>query len=162
MKFQLGLLDFLLLAAIQSLVFLLLSARLKASLQRENAVFLEKLRWEIKVREQAAKVAEYMALARALKESSLEEDYRMANRLAWELGMWLPTEVYRAMGQALSKPDGTINPLLVVIDVRKVLLGDAAGDLNQNDIIHHAPAIGKNPASRRLHPTLPQQTESLK
>jgi hypothetical protein len=47
------------------------------------------------------------------------------------------------MGKALSKPNSEYNPLSVVISVRKKLLGSADGDLTQEDIIHHAPGIGK-------------------
>jgi hypothetical protein len=42
-----------LLGTIQFLASLWISEQLKASLQKENAVFLEKIRWDIKVREQA-------------------------------------------------------------------------------------------------------------
>ena len=131
------------LAALQSLVWLLLSERLKASLQKETGKFLESLRWDLKVREQAAKVAEYMALARDLREDSPVDDYRKANRLAWELALWLPADVYRAVGKAIAAPDSKTNPLSVVVTVRKVLLGAAAGDLASDSIIHHAPGIGK-------------------
>jgi len=84
-----------------------------------------------------------MAIARDLKQRGPPEDYREANRLAWELAMWLPADVYRAMGQALANPDSENNPLSVVIEVRKVLLGDDSGNLTQDDIIHHAPGIGE-------------------
>ena len=91
-----------------------------------------------------------MALARVLKETSSEEDYQKANRLSWELAMWLPSNIYKSMGRAMSKPDNELNPLSVVISVRQKLLGNTAGDLTQDDIIHHAPGIGKksgpNPA----------------
>jgi hypothetical protein len=133
----------LLLGILQYLVTLWISSRFKASLQKENAKFLEKLKWEFKVREQAAKVAEYMSLARNLKKDSSEEDYRKANTLSWELAMWLPDDVYKSMGNALSNPDDSNNPLSVVIAVRKVLLDSKAGDLTSNDVIHHAPEIGK-------------------
>ena len=128
---------------LQFLLSLWISERFKASLQTENLVFLEKLRWDLKVREQAERVAEYMAISRDLKENDSSETYRRINRLSWELAMWLPEEVYRAMGQAIAKPNETINPLSVVIDVRKILLGNGAGKLTQDDIIHHAPGIGK-------------------
>ena len=147
MTFQLGLpeisIGVVLLGALQFLLTLWISGRFKATLQKENAVFLEKLRWGFKVREQAANVADYMAIARELKGSSSDEDYRIANNLAWELAMWLPADVYKTLGRALSKPDEKNNPLSVVIDVRKVLLGDEVGDLTKDDIIHHAPGIGK-------------------
>lgn len=82
-----------LLAALQFLVSLWLSERFKAQLQRETGVFLESIRWEVRVREQAAKVAEYMALARDLRESSSVDEYRRANQLGWELSLWLPADI---------------------------------------------------------------------
>ena len=132
-----------LLGALQYLVTLLVSERLKTALQRESNALLEKLRWDFKVREQAAKVAGYMALARSLKEDQDEKDYERANTLSWELAMWLPTDVYRSLGRALASPDAMNNPLSVVIAVRKILLGNEAGDLTRDDIIYHAPGIGK-------------------
>jgi hypothetical protein len=98
---------------------------------------------ELRAKERAERVAEYMALATVLKESSSEKDYQKANQLSWELAMWLPADVYKSLGKALSKPDKKINPLSVVISVRKVLLDNTSGDLVQDDIIHHAPGIGK-------------------
>jgi len=141
-----------LLGTLQFLTSLWISERLKASLQKENAIFLENLRWDLKVREQAAKVAEYMAIARDLNETDSPEEYRKINRLTWELAMWLPEDIYKAMGHAIAKPDKDINPLSVVVDVRKILLGAASGNLTQDDIIHHAPGIGKKAApNNALH-----------
>lgn len=135
-------------AAVQVLAMLWIAERLRASLQRETNTLLERLRWDSKVREQATKVAEYMALARNLREDSPESDYRTANRLAWELAMWLPADTYRELGRALAQPSEAANPLRVSIAVRRILLGKDAGDLGPNDIIHHAPGIGKG-ASRQ-------------
>ena len=133
----------LLFAALQFLAALWLSERFKAGLQRENNILLEKMRWEFKIREQASKVAGYMARARALREEGTPEEYEKANTLSWELALWLPAETYRSLGKAISKPDEKTNPLSVVVEVRKILLGAAAGGLTSNDIIHHAPGIGK-------------------
>jgi len=135
-----------LLGAVQYLVSLVVSERLKAALQRESNALLEKLRWDFKVREQAAKVAGYMALARALKEDQDSKDYERANTLSWELAMWLPADVYRSLGRALASPDTTNNPLSVVIAVRKILLGAEAGNLTSDDVIHHAPGVGRKVA----------------
>ena len=137
----------LLLGALQYLSTLYISERLKTSLQRESNALLEKLRWDFKVREQAAKVASYMVLARALAEQSDQKDYERANTMSWELAMWLPADVYRSLGRALSKPDAKNNPLSVVIEVRKILLGNEAGGLSSDEVIHHAPGIGKPLAS---------------
>jgi len=104
----------------------------KVSLQRDE-----------KVREEAEKVAQYMSLASKLKENSPKSDYREANRLSWELAMWLPEDVYKAIGPALVHPDKNNNAATVIISVRKVLLGKNAENLSQNDIIFHGPGIAR-------------------
>ena len=137
------------------LLQLWISECLKASLQRENTKFVEKIRWDIKVREQAERVAEYMSIARNLKETDPPDIYQRANRLNWELAMWLPEDLYNAMMSAIAKPSDKINPLSVVIDIRKYLLGNSAGNLSQNNVGHHAPGIGEIAANHPL-----QQTEA--
>ena len=122
---------------------LIVTEKFKSKITRENNRILEELRWDIKVREQAAKVAEYMDLARNLKEDSPGEDYHKANTLAWELAMWLPSDIYKKSGQSLATPSMTNNPLEVVIEIRKILLKEKAGDLTSDNVIHHAPGIGK-------------------
>jgi cell division protein FtsL len=117
--------------------------RLRLELQKEHSKFLDELQWNRKVQEQAARVAEYLALARRLKESSPESDYERANQLAWELAMWLPDEIYKQMTLAIARPNQNINELSVAISVRKLLLGKKAGNLGPDDIAHHAPGIGK-------------------
>jgi len=117
--------------------------RLKLALQKEHSKFLDELQWNRKVQEQAARVAEYLALARRLKEDSSESDYERANQLSWELAMWLPDKIYKQMTLAIVRPNQDVNELVVAISVRKILLGDKAGDLGPDDIAHHAPGIGK-------------------
>ena len=117
--------------------------RLKLILQKEHSKFLNELQWNRKVQEQAVRVAEYLALARRLKESSPESDYERANQLSWELAMWLPEEIYKQMASAITHPNQNVNELSVSISVRRILLGDKAGNLRPNDIAHHHPGIGK-------------------
>jgi hypothetical protein len=117
--------------------------RVKLSLQKDLSEFDEELRRENQAREKAEKVAEYMSLARNLREDSGKAEYIRANKLSWELAMWLPEDIYKEMARALSSPDLNTNELSVIILVRKLLLGEKAGDLSQNDIAHHAPGIGK-------------------
>ncbi len=121
----------------------LLLERLKHTLQKEHSKFLDELQWNRKVQEQAARVAEYLALARRLKEDSSESDYERANQLSWELAMWLPDEVYKQMTSAIASPSQEVNELSVTIAVRKLLLRDKSGDLKADDISHHAPGVGK-------------------
>lgn len=111
--------------------------RLKASLQKEHARFLDALQWERKTRERAEKVAEYLALARTINPDSSDADFRKAEQLAWELAMWLPEDIYRAMSAALRNRTDKVNELSVVIAVRKLLLNDQAGSLTQDDVLHH-------------------------
>ena len=123
--------------------------RLKLSLQKEHTKFLDEIQWNRKVQSQAARVAEYLALARRLRESSPGADYERANQLSWELAMWLPDEVYRQMTRAIVNPNETVNELTVTIAVRKLLLADKAGDLDADEIAHHAPGIGRVARSER-------------
>lgn len=132
-----------LLAALQFLVSLWLSERFKAQLQRETGVFLESIRWEQRVREQAAKVAEYMALARDLREDSSVDEFRRANQLGWELSLWLPADIYRLMARALASPNEQDNPFSVLVEVRRLLSGGRLGELTTEEMLSHTPGIGK-------------------
>jgi hypothetical protein len=117
--------------------------RIKLALQKEHTQFNTDLQWEVKARERAERVAEYISLARSLRENSTEEEYRKANRLSWELAMWLPADIYSQMVLAIVNPNQANNELTVVIAVRKLLLKEKAGNLTENQIAHHAPGIGK-------------------
>lgn len=132
-----------LLGILQFLFSSWIKSRLENSIKHEYDKFLEEYKYEIKVREQAARVSEYLALARRLKEESAEADYERANQLSWELAMWLPSDIYKSMVKAISSPSEDTNELTVIIDVRELLLKDKAGDLKADDISHHAPGIGK-------------------
>ena len=147
MAFTLGLpeisLGVILFGALQYLASLWISERLKTSLQKEHSAFLENLKWEVKVREQAVRVAEYLALARSLKEDSPDSDYRKANQMSWELAMWLPEDIYKKMVSAIVTPSEKANELTTVISVRSLLLKEKAGNLTSENIAHHAPGIGK-------------------
>lgn len=135
-----------LLVALQFLAALWISERLKTSLQKEHSAFLEELRWDLKAREQAVHVAEYLALGRSLRDDSPAAEFRCANQMSWELAMWLPEDVYREMTLALVNPAPTRNELTTVLSVRRLLLGEKAGSLCADDIAHHAPGIGVGPA----------------
>ncbi len=117
--------------------------RIKFVLQKEHTQFNTDLQWEIKVKERAEKVAEYFSLARSLRENSTDEEYRKANRLSWELAMWLPDDIYSQMVLAIVNPNQANNELTVVIAVRKLLLKEKAGNLTEEQVAHHAPGIGK-------------------
>lgn len=138
-----------LISLIQILCALWIKARLEGSIKHSYDKKLEDYRYEIKIRDQASKVAEYMELARHLKMDSPVEAYERANRLSWELAMWLPSEIYKCMAEALVNPSETNNPLEVVVAVRQLLLRDNAGDLNSNNIMSHAPGAGAQHQKQR-------------
>lgn len=121
---------------------------MKISLQKEHAVFLETLKWDLKIREQAVRVAEYLALVRSINNSTnpTDSDFQKANQLSWELAMWLPETVYRRMTYAMVNPGPDGNELTTVVEVRSLLLGRKAGRLTSEDIAHHGRGIGKQTA----------------
>ncbi|MCR5886129.1 hypothetical protein LRS03_26050 [Rhizobacter sp. J219] len=133
------------LAVLQFLATLWITERFKAQLQKENGRFLESIKWDLRVREQAARVAEYMSLARSLgSESTPAESYRKANQLAWELTLWLPTDVYRQLQKAILTQKNPVEDMQVLIAVRKNLLGNDAGDLAAGEVLMHGPEVGKH------------------
>ncbi|MGD0230034.1 MAG: hypothetical protein ABSC19_06690 [Syntrophorhabdales bacterium] len=121
---------------------LMITERYKASIERDHDRFLEELRWDSRAREEAAKVAEYLSLQSNLKEGSPESEYDLVNRLGWELALWLPSDVYRKLGQAATSPNYQ-KRLDVIIEIRRLLLGVKAGNLTAADVMVHAPGIGE-------------------
>jgi len=126
---------------IQFLIGLWIKARVESSIKSEYDKLLEDYRFDLRTREQAAKAAEYIALARNLKITSTEADYCRANQLAWELALWLPDDLYRSLGKALASPSPDNNILSVLIEIRKLLL-KTPGTLNDAEVIHHGPNVG--------------------
>jgi hypothetical protein len=129
------------LGVVQFLLSVWIKSRLESSIRSEYDKLLEDYRFDLRSREQAAKTAEYIALARDLKTTTSDGDYRRANQLAWELALWLPDDLYRKLGMALSAPSSDNNVLSVLVEIRKLLLKHP-GTLNDNEVIHHAPNVG--------------------
>jgi hypothetical protein len=122
----------------------LIVEKLKTSFQKDHSKFLEELKYEFKVREQAIKVAEYLAHARQLAATDPKEKFMKINQLSWELAIWLPEEIYKGMVQAIANPSLQANELTNVVAVRRMLLGiDKAGELTANDIAVHGPNYGR-------------------
>jgi hypothetical protein len=101
---------------------------------------LEEYKLELKIREQAAIIAEYASLAWDLKDTDNDEVYREANKLSWQLFLWLPDDIYRRLGKGLDKasPEDLTGALVAV---RKSLLGAQAGTLDGSHIIVHRSGI---------------------
>jgi len=117
-------------------------------LQRQHSRFLDELQWNRTVQERAATVAAYLALATRLRADSPPEDFERAERMSFELAMWLPAEIYRETRDAIMKPgDPEVNFGTAVIAVRKLLLkGKSADDLQWTDIARHYPLAGQRSA----------------
>lgn len=142
MSIELGVLQISILGGVVIIAQYVFYELIKSLFQRKNNEVLEQLQWDVKIKEQAEKVAEYMSLARNIKDDSPPEDFVKANRLAWELAMWLPGDLYKSMGQALVNPTDSNNVLTIITEVRKLLLSKDIGGLTPDDIINHAPGIG--------------------
>ncbi|MDD2059125.1 hypothetical protein NPS58_17005 [Pseudomonas putida] len=125
------------------LVNLYVTEKLRQSLQRENNKIVEGLKWDLKVREQSVKVAEYLALAYRLRSEDSDELYRRADQLGWELSIWLPADIYRMVAKAVHEPDIHINVLSALVEVRKYLLKSDAGNLSSTEILFHHPGAKK-------------------
>lgn len=97
------------------------------------------------MKEYLPKIADYLVLASDLKINAPPAEYHRANALALELAMVLPAELFRSMSRALTKPSATSNRLTVAIEVRRLILGEDAGDLTAEELISHAPGAGSKP-----------------
>jgi len=95
---------------------------------------------QITLEQLVAKVAEYLSIAPHLTEFDKDDRYQRVNQLALELAVWLPSELYIKLGQAIANPCEENNPGTVICEVRK-LYGE--GQLSPNKVIVHAPGIGK-------------------
>ena len=96
----------------------------------------------------AEMVAQYLVLAGTLDKTSPLEDYDRANELSLELAMLLPSAIYRAMVEAVSNPDGKLNPASVAIMMRRELLAPLEGDLQALQIAFHAPGGVEKPKGK--------------
>ncbi|HEY0548711.1 MAG TPA: hypothetical protein VGF13_03860 [Verrucomicrobiae bacterium] len=92
---------------------------------------VEEYRYDIKVREQAAKVAEYLSLR-----NSDKNDVYLMNKLSWELALWLPAEVYQHMAHVVVGNPDARKYKEVIIEVRRLLLRDSNDKLTWDNIIH--------------------------
>ncbi|MCD1621454.1 hypothetical protein [Citromicrobium bathyomarinum] len=107
----------------------------------ENAVrhqfdlALEDYRNEQEIKAKAEKIAEYLAIACDLNDKSSEEDYRAATRLAFELYIYLPADIYRSLVSS-HRPGGNFSDAL--IKARTYLLDENEPSLTADDLMRHA------------------------
>ena len=63
-------------------------------------------------------------------------DFVKLNGFAMELSLWLPSDLYHKLGRCICHESGAPTPKQILIDIRKNLLGEDAGDLKPEEIIH--------------------------
>lgn len=127
------------LGAIQFLVTEWTKARLQYSIKSEYDKIIEEYRFDLKAREQAAKVSEYVALYHHDPNNFLK-----MNQLSFELFLWLPEDIYKNLGKALIREKGAKNLGEILVDIRKILLKDKAEHISDDDLIVHGKDIGKS------------------
>src|SRR5213593_3279476 len=88
-------LPFVLLAVLQFLLALLVKTRLEGSIKHDYDKKLEQLRFDVQVRQQAAKIAELMSEARDGGTVLSKEHATKLNKLMWDLSLWLPPQIVR-------------------------------------------------------------------
>ncbi len=133
--------DFLSVTVLVAIVRLLASkwieSRLTQSIKHEYDRKLEEYRFEMRRREQAARVARLFALSYRPGVAAHE-----FNELAWELSLWLPADLVRELTRCLCRTDGAMNPKLLLIAIRKQL-HSAADDLTAEQIVHREEPHGR-------------------
>jgi hypothetical protein len=146
MKFEITITTaFFILIGIGIIQFLLaewIKSRIENSIKAEYDKILEEYRYNLKVKERAEKIAEYLSL---YYEDS--QNFQRLNQLSWELSLWLPSDIYINLGKSLKNigPGMDLSKktvLDILIDTRRLLLKDS-GNLKAGNIIVHGKGIGK-------------------
>ena len=119
---------------IQFLIALWLKSRLENSIRHEYSKKLEEFKYRLETRKRAEHVAAYMA---KVAEGNPGENFTELNKMAWELSLWLPAELYQKLARAVVENQSSAFWKGLLIDIRKEILGDEAGNLIADNIIHH-------------------------
>jgi hypothetical protein len=142
------------LALVQWLLAIWIKTRLSESIKAEYGRQLEDYKNQIKIREQAARVAELFALHYGHK-----PDPERLNRLIWELSLWLDAPLVCEITKCLVGVKHSKTPKEILIEVRKVLLQNPNDTLLPENIAHVLDPRGnagltgdnlKNPIARDL------------
>jgi hypothetical protein len=128
----------LLLGALQFILTTWRKARLEGSITHEYDRRLKDYESQIKIRDQAARVAELLALAFDPQTTPMR-----FNQLAWELSLWLPAPLVCDLSRCLVGEKDAKDPKQILIDVRKVLLQSSSDTLKPGNIVHRENPLGK-------------------
>jgi hypothetical protein len=120
-----------LIVVLQFLGGLWIKSRIEGSIKHEYDKLLKDYEAQLKVREQAARVAELLALAF----DPATQPTRF-NQLAWELSLWLPASLVRDISRCLVRERDSKNPKEILIEVRKILLHAPDDTLRPENIVH--------------------------
>jgi hypothetical protein len=141
-------------AVVQFLLALWLKARLEGSIKHSYDTRLKDYEFQLKIREQAARVAEFLAFA-----FSPQADPMRFNQLAWELSLWLPAPLVCDISRCLARDVEAKTPKQILIEVRKILLQAPNDPLLAENILHRedprgqadlTAALTTNPLIRQL------------
>lgn len=144
----------LLMAVLQFLLSLWIKARLEGSVKHEYDKLLKNYESQLRIRDQAARVAELFALAFSPK----TEPARF-NQLAWELSLWLPAPLVCDLTRCLVGDKNAKSPKEILIEVRKILLQSSDDPLRPENLVHRedpyskaelTAALFKDPTVKRL------------
>jgi hypothetical protein len=107
-----------------------------ARLNHEFSKKLEEYKEQIKIRAQAARTSELLALAL----SGEDEKAREFNKLVWELSLWLEPSLVIDLAHCLDPGSpNPIDPKEILVRIRKVLLKDDDDPVVAANILNRAP-----------------------
>ncbi len=92
---------------------------------------IEDYKAELATRTQAAKVSEFIA-----EWTTPNSDHAKLTKYSMELSLWLPADLYRKLAACVCYSPGAPAAKDVLIDIRKYLLQEKAGDLKPTEIVH--------------------------
>src|SRR6266498_5238831 len=95
---------------------------------------LEDYKEELSRRSRLAEVAEFFT-----EWASPNSDKVKLNGYSMRLSLWLPNDLYREVSSCVRYVEGAPTAKEVLIKVRRYILGDSAGDLKAEEIVHFEP-----------------------
>lgn len=113
--------------------------RLQNSIKHEYDRKLEEMKFDLRKREQAARVAKLLAMSFDPTTKSRE-----FNELAWELSLWLPGDLVWEITKCLCGESTAKNPKEILIEIRKVLNNGVDDGLEAGQLVHRQPEFPEN------------------
>jgi hypothetical protein len=89
-------------------------------------------------------IAEYLARAKSIRETSSEEAYIRVNQLAYQLAIELPVDLWSKILRAVATGSG-FDAWDAIVAAHKAI--SAEGELTIETAVWHAPGIGKKSAT---------------